>query len=84
MTVVGFLGFAAEILGPRPQKIPPQAKPPMESFNELEGEFDKFSNALVEVENLIPVMPGNGPDGADQAPLPLLYFCIPPNDQLLG
>ena len=76
--------MAAEILGPRPKKIPPQAKPPLESFNELEDEFDKFSNALVEVENLIPLQPGNGPDGADPAPLPMLYFCIPQNDKMLG
>ena len=52
--------LAAEILGPRPKKIPPQAKPPVESFNELEKEFDEFSNALVEVENLVPPLPGNG------------------------
>ena len=76
--------LAAEILGPRPKRIPPQAKPPMESFNELEKEFDKFSNALVEVENLVPVLPGNGPEGADPAPLPMLYFCIPQNDKMLG
>lgn len=76
--------MAAEILGPRPKKIPPQAKPPLESFNELETEFDKFSNALVEVENLVPPLPGNGPDGADPAPLPMLYFCIPQNDKMLG
>src|SRR5262249_53546371 len=60
---------AAELLGPRPKNIPPQAKPPAESFNELEDEFDKFSNALVEVENLVPAPPGNAPDGADAAPL---------------
>ncbi len=76
--------LAAEILGPLPRKIPPQAKPPVESFNELEDEFDKFSNALVEVENFIPPLPGNGPDGADPAPLPMLYFCIPQNDKMLG
>jgi Tc toxin complex TcA C-terminal TcB-binding domain/Neuraminidase-like domain len=76
--------LAAEILGPRPKKIPPQAKPPDESFNELEQEFDRFSNALVEVENLVPQLPGNGPDGADSAPLPMLYFCIPQNDKMLG
>src|SRR5207237_2321385 len=46
--------------------------------------FDKFSNALVEVENLVPPLPGNGPDGADAAPLPMLYFCIPQNDKMLG
>lgn len=76
--------LAAEILGPRPKKIPPQAQPPVESFNELEQEFDKFSNALVEVENLIPPPPGNESAGSDPAPLPMLYFCIPPNDKMLG
>ena len=76
--------LAAEILGPRPKKIPPRVKPPVESFNELEQEFDKFSNALVEVENLIPPLGGNGADGADEAPLPMLYFCIPQNDKLLS
>lgn len=76
--------LAAEILGPRPKKIPPQVKPPVESFNELEKEFDKFSNALVEIENLVPPLPGNGPNGADPAPLPMLYFCIPQNDKMLS
>jgi len=76
--------LAAEILGPRPKRIPPQAKPPLESFNELETEFDKFSNALIEVENFVPLLPGNGPEGADPAPLPMLYFCIPQNDKMLG
>ena len=76
--------LAAEILGPRPKKIPPQAKTPLESFNELEDELDKFSNALVQVENLVPIQPGNGPEGADPAPLPMLYFCIPRNDKMLG
>lgn len=76
--------LAAEILGPRPKRIQAQSKQPVESFTELETEFDKFSNALVEVENLIPLLPGNGPVGADPAPLPMLYFCIPQNDKLLG
>jgi hypothetical protein len=75
--------MAAEVLGPRPKKIPPQAKPPEESFNEMEEKFDKFSNALLEVENLIPPLSGNG-GGGDQAPLPMLYFCIPQNDKLLS
>ena len=76
--------LAAEILGPRPQKVPPQVKPSVESFNELETEFDAFSNALVEVENLVPVLPGNESDGGNSAPLPMLYFCIPQNDKMLG
>jgi hypothetical protein len=76
--------LAAEILGPRPKKMPPQAKPPVESFNELEREFDKFTNALVEVENLVPALSGNGTSAANPAPLPMLYFCIPHNDKMLG
>src|SRR5205807_7756578 len=43
-----------------------------------------FSNALVEVETLVPLLPGTGPTGADPAPLPMLYFCIPQNDKMLG
>ena len=54
--------LAAEILGPRPREIRLQAKPPVESFNELESEFDAFSNALVEVENLVPPLPGTASD----------------------
>jgi hypothetical protein len=77
--------MAAEILGARPKKIPPQAKPPLLSFNELESEFDAFSNALVQVENMIPPMSGGGSGGGGNAPpLPMLYFCIPQNDKMLG
>ncbi|MGH9871288.1 MAG: neuraminidase-like domain-containing protein [Pyrinomonadaceae bacterium] len=76
--------LAAEILGPRQKKIPAQAKPPVESFNELEEQFDAFSNALVEVENLVPPPSGVEFFGPDPPPLPMLYFCIPQNDKLLG
>jgi Tc toxin complex TcA C-terminal TcB-binding domain/Neuraminidase-like domain len=76
--------MGAEILGPRPKTIPPQANPPLESFNELEHEFDNFSNALVEMENLIPQPSANGAESSDPAPLPMLYFCIPQNDKMLS
>lgn len=76
--------LAAEILGPRPKQIPPQARPHVETYNELELQLDKFSNALVEVENLVPVMPDGSDPGGDAAPLPLLYFCIPRNEKMLG
>src|SRR6185503_12016973 len=36
------------------------------------------------VENLVPVLPGNEPDDGDAAPLPMLYFCIPQNDKMMG
>jgi len=76
--------LAAEILGPRPRKIPQQAKPPVKSFNEIEEEIDSFANALIQVENLIPVVSSNGSTTTNPAPLPLLYFCIPQNDKMLS
>lgn len=76
--------LAAELLGRPPRKILPQAKPPGESFNELEKEFDRLGNALVEVENLVPPMAGNQTNGGNAPPLPMLYFCIPQNDKMLG
>jgi len=77
--------LAAEILGPRPRKVPPQVKPPVESFNELETELDKFSNALIALENLVPPPMGseNG-DAEDAPPIPMLYFCIPRNEKMLS
>ncbi|HEX5835251.1 MAG TPA: neuraminidase-like domain-containing protein [Pyrinomonadaceae bacterium] len=77
--------LAAEILGPRPRKVPPQVKPPVESFNELETELDKFSNALIAVENLVPPPIGSEDgDAEDAPPVPMLYFCIPRNDKMLS
>ncbi|HJX26540.1 MAG TPA: neuraminidase-like domain-containing protein, partial [Thermoanaerobaculia bacterium] len=80
--------LAAEILGPRPRRVPPAAKPRALTFNELENDLDAFSNAVVEFENLIPPLPPGGGTGsggpAATGPLPsLLYFCIPQNDQML-
>jgi hypothetical protein len=73
-------------------RVSPQAEPPLESFNELEHQLDDFANALVEVENLVPPQSGNGSSGGSNgsstgtppAPLPMLYFCIPRNEKLLG
>ncbi len=75
--------LAAEILGPRPKRVPPQAKPPVETFNELEHQLDAIPNALVEIENLVPA-PSGGGGAAPETPLPMLYFCIPHNEKMLG
>jgi hypothetical protein len=75
--------LADEILGPRPLEVAPPAQPPVETYNELESSFDDFSNALIQVENLIPPQTG-GTGGGNAAPLPMLYFCIPHNSKLLG
>lgn len=76
--------LAAEILGPRPKRVPPQVKPPVETFNELERRADALSNALVEVENMVPALPGTGAASMDAAPIPMLYFCVPHNEKMLG
>ncbi|QCK15289.1 hypothetical protein DCC35_11290 [Mangrovivirga cuniculi] len=76
--------LAAELLGPKPQNIPPQVIPPIETFNELEDDFDDFSNALIQIENYIPPMPGDSTTGGTVAPIPTLYFCIPQNEILLS
>ncbi len=48
--------LATQILGPRPQRLE-SATPPERTFDELADDLDAFSNALVELENLVP--PGN-------------------------
>lgn len=75
--------MAAEILGHRPKIILPHLKPPTRTFIELEQQFDSFSNALIQAENLAPLMSGTATTGSSQ-PLPTLYFCIPPNEKLLA
>ena len=80
--------LVAQILGPRPQSIPPLATVPVKTYNELEPELDDFSNALIQIENLLPpddlaIAPTNNVE--PQVTLPAsFYFCIPKNDKLLG
>ncbi|MGE5290319.1 MAG: neuraminidase-like domain-containing protein [Micromonosporaceae bacterium] len=79
--------YAAEILGPRPQRFPPRALPVVQTFRTLEPKLDVFSDALVGIEDFVP--PSRAPartNGGTRTPisLPMLYFCVPNNDQLLG
>lgn len=81
--------MAAHILGPKPQYIPSRGIIPSASYNQLKSNLDDFGDAIVSLENAFP----NSSDiqqtdnsvpqnllGVGQA----LYFCIPPNDKLLG
>lgn len=77
--------LAAEILGPRPRKVPPPAKPAPETFNEIENKLDAFSNAMVELENFVPAVSAGGGGGGPVPAVPsLLYFSIPQNDQMVA
>ncbi|HEX7312610.1 MAG TPA: hypothetical protein VF297_01745 [Pyrinomonadaceae bacterium] len=84
--------LAANLLGPRPQRIPPRGEARPKTFAQLKAQgSDPMGNALVELEGQFPFNLGTplGSDGADSA-APLfgigrtLYFCIPRNEKLLG
>ncbi|MEX5215456.1 MAG: hypothetical protein NW703_14980 [Nitrospiraceae bacterium] len=86
--------LAANLLGARPQRVPPVVKekdeksaPP--TYKTLRPTLDAFSNAIVQVEHLIPFSFGSGGNGASNgseglSSLANLAFCIPHNDKLLG
>ncbi len=86
--------LAANLLGPRPQRIPPRGAVQPKTFAQLKGRLDPMGNALVDLEGQFPfnlASPVTGPgsdDGAGASPLfgigRTLYFCIPRNDKMLG
>jgi hypothetical protein len=83
--------LAANILGPRPQQIPPSGTTPPKTFAQLKAATqDPLGNALVELEGQFPfnlALPqtraGSGPSGPLFGIGRTLYFCIPRNDRLL-
>jgi len=46
--------LAAEILGPRPERIRPRTQPQVQTYHSLEPLLNSFSNALVRAENATP------------------------------
>jgi hypothetical protein len=85
--------LAANILGARPQRIPPHGRIQPKSFAQLKDEgLGPIGNALVDLEGQFPfnlTVPNSGMGaGGDSNPLfgigRTLYFCVPQNDKLLG
>jgi hypothetical protein len=82
--------LAANLLGPRPQRVPPVGTTGAKSFNDLKNTLDLMSNALVQLEGQFPfniTAPAPSGDGDTGALFGLgrsLYFCIPPNAKLLA
>jgi hypothetical protein len=85
--------LAANILGARPQRIPPRGTTRPKTFATLKQQgLDPMGNALVELEGKFPhnlSLPTAKDANIDTAgPLfgigRTLYFCIPRNDKLLG
>ncbi|MGE3287480.1 MAG: hypothetical protein AB7J32_15445 [Pseudonocardia sp.] len=85
--------LAANLLGPRPQRVPPRTRHRSLTYAQLkEAGVDEFGNALVELENEFPfnTVPSAGGAGTGDGPasafgiVSSLYFCIPPNQTLLA
>ncbi|HEX5026892.1 MAG TPA: hypothetical protein VFV68_16540 [Agriterribacter sp.] len=85
--------LAANILGPKPQKIPPRGKSTPKTYKQLKDiGIDAFGNALIEIENdfpfnTSPTSSTSVDSGSTAAAFGIgrsLYFCIPQNDKLLG
>jgi hypothetical protein len=85
---------AANLLGPKPQRVPQLHKPVSRTYAQLKAAgIDKFGNALIELENQFPFnssaaasgdASASGADGAVFGIGRTLYFCIPQNEQLLA
>lgn len=74
--------LAGNILGKRPEKIPPRAEPAEKSFSEIMDDLDSFSNAKVEIESFISPS-AQGVSSSDQSVM-MPMFGIPKNDKLLS
>jgi hypothetical protein len=67
--------LAGEILGPRPQTVPPAKEVAVKTYSELAGDLDAFSNALIEAEQFVPYSntvapPKQAPTGGRPIQLP--------------
>lgn len=78
--------LADKLLGPKPRIIPAAVKQPYETYNQIGAKLDSFSNALIELENILPdlsVLPESGNElPAPPVMLSTLYFCIPANEKM--
>jgi hypothetical protein len=84
---VQVLVLAANMIGQRAERIPPRTRREPRSYATLKAGLDRFSNALVLLENEFPFSaplppPGPAPGGGLLGMSEALYFCIPPNDLL--
>src|SRR6266571_2056422 len=79
--------LAAELLGDKPQILPSRGEVKPQTYDDLVKPpgLDAFSNKLVNLENWVPLKQQGKPKVEPIVPPGMvLYFCIPPNDKLLG
>lgn len=83
--------LAANLLGPKPQKVPSVRKHEPRTYAQLKlAGIDNFGNALIDLENAFPFnttsLANDATESGAGAAFGIarsLYFCIPQNDQLL-
>lgn len=79
--------FAQKILGRRPARHDSRTQRPSMTYRQLAGKLDDFANYWVDVGSRIrdPIYHGGK---LSKLPPPsstgMLYFCVPPNDKILG
>ena len=81
--------LAAELLGPRPVRLPPPGVPEPRTFAQLRGRLDALSNAAVEFENTFPTVSTATVTSTPESVGLLgmgrtLYFCLPPDERMLA
>jgi hypothetical protein len=81
--------LAAELLGRRPEKATSPVTAPVQTYKSLESRLDEFSNALVQIENVVQAPSSTRVSASFLKTTPIalpttLYFCIPRNDKMLG
>src|SRR4029077_17039974 len=78
--------MALKTLGTKPIKLPP-VTPTALAYDDLASSLDAFSDALINIEVVLPQVNDDvSISDADDTPLAArsMYFCVPPNDKLLG
>ncbi len=76
--------LAAKILGERPQRVPPRARPKVQSYSKLDTDLDLFSNAMVDIELFIPPSaPANTNNNSGNSLGRMAYFGLAKNEKLL-
>lgn len=84
--------LAANLLGPRPQSLPPNGTASPKSFYQLQSGLDAMGNALIDLESQFPfnltLSGGSNTSASQNSPLfgigQTLYFCVPRNQTLLA
>ncbi|MCX5314711.1 neuraminidase-like domain-containing protein [Streptomyces sp. NBC_00154] len=81
--------LVAEMLGPRPQALATSGEPAPQTFAMMRGKLDALGNIAAEFENTFPTLSSSTltslPESAGLLGISrTLYFCVPPNEKLLG